>query len=87
MEETREVTPTATSGTGIIAAAVDLIRHHAGDREPVPRLSPTARTRLVAHRWGSDLHDLEDRVQRALMLCDGDTIEPHHLSLDATRRD
>lgn len=83
MEDTQEVTPTAAGGTGIIAAAVDLIRHHAGDRNPVPRLSAAARTRLVARSWGPDLTDLEDCVQRALVLCDGDLIEPHHLSLGA----
>lgn len=68
-------------GIGVIATAVSLIRCHAGDRQPIPRLSAAARTRLVAHPWEPGLAGLEDCIQRALVLCDSDVIEPFHLAL------
>lgn len=72
----------------MIATAVGLLRHHAGDRTPVPRLSATARRRLVEQAWEPDLAGLEACLQRALILCDGPLIEPEHLALgDRRRRD
>lgn len=69
------------SGIGIIAKAVSLIRRHAGDRHPVPQLSAAARTCLLAHPWDSGLETLEACIERALVLCESDVIEPRHLAL------
>lgn len=65
----------------IIAAAVSLIRRHAGERRPMPQLTAAARACLVAHPWAADLHGLEECIERALVLCDADTIDPCHLAL------
>lgn len=70
-----------TRGMGVIATAVSLIRRHAGDRQPIPRLSAAARTRLVTHPWGPGLNGLEDCIERALVLCESGVIEPNHLAL------
>lgn len=72
-------------GISVIAAATGLIRHHAGDRQPVPRLSSAARTSLAAYPWDAEMTGLEGCIKRALVLCDSDVIEPVHLGL--TRSD
>lgn len=68
-------------GISIVAAAVSLIRRNAGAQRANPRLSSAARACLVAKAWGPDLDGLEDCIARALVLCNGDTVEPRHLAL------
>lgn len=68
-------------GLDVIAAATGLVRHHAGERQPVPRLSSAARAHLVAYPWGPELAGLEACIKRALVLGDADVIEPVHLGL------
>lgn len=69
-------------GLRVIATAVGCIRQHAGERQPVPRLSPAARICLAAHAWDPQLEGLEDCIKRALVLCESDVIEPRHLALN-----
>ena len=45
-----------------------------------PRLSPEALKRLKAHRWPGNIRELENVLQRALLLCGADgLIKPAHL--------
>ena len=41
---------------------------------------------LMAHDWPGNIRELENQIQRAVLLCDGCTIEPKHLNLVGPRR-
>lgn len=43
------------------------------------RLSPAAEELLAAQAWEGNVRELRNVLSRALLLCDGDTIEPSHL--------
>ena len=44
-------------------------------------LSPAAVEALVAHRWPGNVRELQNSIERAVILCDNETIERRHLSL------
>lgn len=78
IRETRSQDP---APFGVVAYAVSLIRRHAGASPP--RLSDAARAHLQTHFWAPGYAGLEACIQRAIVLCDGQVIEPRHLPLDA----
>lgn len=63
-----------------------LVRHasHSGRRVPV--LNNEASNVLTGHRWEGNIRELENVMQRALILAPGDEIEPQHLFLPSARR-
>ena len=44
-------------------------------------LSAMAKAALTNHPWPGNVRELENAVQRALLMADGNTIEPEHLEL------
>lgn len=49
------------------------------------RLSASAHQRLLAHHWPGNIRELENCIESALVLTDGDIIEGHHLPLAGGR--
>jgi two-component system, response regulator FlrC len=62
-------------------ARVLLVCHAVAARRRVPELTLAAETQLVAHAWDGNIRELDNVVQRALILAPGDTIAPEHLYL------
>jgi DNA-binding NtrC family response regulator len=44
-------------------------------------LSPAALEELRAYPWPGNVRELQNCIERAVILCDGDTIQPRHLNL------
>ncbi|HEY9102569.1 sigma-54 dependent transcriptional regulator [Chitinimonas sp.] len=63
-----------------------LSRHASSSKRRVPAISKTAAQALTQHRWEGNIRELENVMQRALILAPGDEIEPEHLFLPAVRR-
>ncbi len=66
----------------IAALAAAMVVRHAGNRASLPWIAPDALEALVDHDWPGNVRELENVVQRALLLCGGDTILPEHLIFD-----
>ena len=50
---------------------------------PMLRFSPEARAAIGAHPWPGNVRELENAIERAVILCETDTITPGLLALDA----
>jgi two-component system response regulator AtoC len=48
-----------------------------------PPLSAAAQALLLEFEWRGNVRELANALERALILCEGGAIEPHHLRLDA----
>jgi DNA-binding NtrC family response regulator len=57
-----------------------------GDAAHAPRLSDDAAALLASHAWDGNIRELRNVIDRALLMCDGDTIEPEHLPLETLGR-
>ncbi|TKB47244.1 sigma-54-dependent Fis family transcriptional regulator [Ferrimonas sediminicola] len=66
----------------IVPLAEHLIARHQRGRGAVPQLSAAARDKLEGHGWPGNVRELENVVQRALILCVGDTIGADDLFID-----
>ncbi len=49
-------------------------------------LSPEARRMLHAYPWPGNVRELVNALERAALLCPGETIEPEHLPIEPVRR-
>jgi DNA-binding NtrC family response regulator len=49
--------------------------------KPPLRLAPDAVDELRGYGWPGNVRELQNCIERAVILCDGDTIHPRHLSL------
>ena len=47
--------------------------------------SPSALGELREHAWPGNVRELQNCIERAVILCDGDTILPRHLNLSLRR--
>lgn len=63
-----------------------LSRHASSSKRRVPAISKAAALSLTQHSWEGNIRELENVMQRALILAPGDEIEPEHLFLPAVRR-
>jgi DNA-binding NtrC family response regulator len=55
---------------------------HSRPGRAIPQLSPEAARRLMNYEYPGNIRELENIVQRILVHCDGETVEPHHLLAD-----
>lgn len=56
-------------------------------RQNVLGISPGAMRRLVEHRWPGNIRELENCIESAVVLSDGDAIKESHLALPPATRD
>ncbi|MBV8464874.1 MAG: sigma-54-dependent Fis family transcriptional regulator [Burkholderiales bacterium] len=61
-------------------------RHATASKRRVPTLTQAAADTLTQHSWDGNIRELENVIQRALILAPGDEIEPQHLFLPQIKR-
>jgi len=49
---------------------------------PSPKIPESIMRTLQEHAWPGNVRELENILERAVLMCDGDTIEPRDISLD-----
>ncbi|MBN2647016.1 MAG: sigma-54-dependent Fis family transcriptional regulator [Thiotrichales bacterium] len=66
----------------IVAIAERLIQRHCGSNRVRPVLSAQAMRRLLQHSWPGNIRELDNVIQRALLLMSSDTIQEVDILLD-----
>jgi len=56
-------------------------RHAESEGRTNLRLAPDSVNALERHRWPGNIRELKNVIERAVVVCTGDVIQPHHLSL------
>ena len=77
-----EIPPLRERRSEIRPLAEAFLAELGGGAERAPRLSGEAVRLLESHAWDGNIRELRNVINRALVLCDGDTIEPEHLPLE-----
>jgi len=57
------------------------------NKRPDLKISPAALRRIYAYSWPGNVRELENAIERAVILCSGDTIEPEDLLEEYDRAD
>jgi len=60
-----------------------LLSRHLRDGQPAPRIEPAALAKLRSHRWPGNVRELDNTMQRALILCDGETLRAEDIHFEA----
>jgi Nif-specific regulatory protein len=55
--------------------------HGKKHRRPTLSFSAAARARLLRHRWPGNIRELENCIESAVVLCEGEKIQPEHVAL------
>lgn len=74
--------PLAQRPGDIIPLAEHLIQKHQPTGQGVPKLNAAARNKLNQHTWQGNVRELENVIQRALILCEDATIDSQDLMLE-----
>jgi DNA-binding NtrC family response regulator len=60
-----------------------LNRYAVDFKKKVTGFSPAAIEKLRMYAWPGNVRELQNAIERAVLLCDGETIEPFHLTMDS----
>jgi two-component system response regulator FlrC len=66
----------------ILPLAMRLLASHVRPGERIPALHPAAAQLLLTHGWTGNVRELENVMQRALVMCDGDIVRDTHIVFD-----
>ncbi|MCF6299124.1 MAG: sigma-54 dependent transcriptional regulator [Thiomicrorhabdus sp.] len=66
----------------IAAIAERLLHRHCGATRVEPMVSAPAMKRLIEYPWPGNIRELDNVIQRALLMMSGDTIREHDILLD-----
>ena len=67
----------------ILPLARHLIGRHLRSGEAMPEITPEAESRLLAHRWSGNVRELDNLMQRALILCNDECIHASDIHFGA----
>lgn len=74
--------PLRERGDDVMIFAEHFLKRFADEMgKPVKCLSEEAISAIKSHTWPGNIRELENAIERAVILCDGDTIRPEHLMI------
>jgi DNA-binding NtrC family response regulator len=77
-----EIPPLRERGDDIIILARHFVDRFCRDLNKKPLLlAPAALDELRSYAWPGNVRELQNSIERAVILCEGDTIHPRHLNL------
>ena len=77
-----EIPPLRDRGRDTLILARHFVERFRGDlKKPALALSPAAIDALQRYPWPGNVRELQNCIERAVILCEGDAIQPQHLNL------
>jgi two-component system, NtrC family, response regulator AtoC len=77
-----DLAPLRERGNDVIELAEIFLKLHAiRYGKPVPQLSPSAQQTLLRHTWPGNVRELRNRIEQAVLMCTGDTLEAALLAI------
>ncbi|MDP6437267.1 MAG: sigma-54 dependent transcriptional regulator [Gammaproteobacteria bacterium] len=77
-----QVPPLRDRGLDVFILSENILARIAGEMQmPVPDLDPGAREKLAGYRFPGNVRELENMLERALTLCEDDTIRPGDIQI------
>jgi transcriptional regulator with GAF, ATPase, and Fis domain len=77
-----EIPPLRERAADIVTLARNFVDKFCRElNKPTLILAPTALDELRNYPWPGNVRELQNSIERAVILCEGDTIHPHHLNL------
>ncbi len=77
-----ELPPLRERAGDVALLANHFVQHHAlVEKRPALRLAEDSLVALERHHWPGNIRELKNVIERAVVICSGDVIEPRHLSL------
>ncbi|GAB4127555.1 sigma-54-dependent Fis family transcriptional regulator [Thermopirellula anaerolimosa] len=81
---TLRIPPLRERGDDILMLAEHFLTEFAARaRRPVPKLTPTAKARLMQHTWPGNIRELRNMMERAAYLCSQSILDADDLGLDS----
>jgi two-component system response regulator HydG len=78
-----EMPPLRLRGTDIVTLAEHFVRKIAlENHKRIDGLTEKARAKLMAHRWAGNVRELENTIERAIVLCDGPMLDDGDLPFE-----
>jgi two-component system response regulator HydG len=75
-----EMPPLRLRGGDILALAEHFLRRFAlENHKAIDGFSDRAKTKIRSHRWAGNVRELENAIERAVVLCEGSVIDDSHL--------
>jgi two-component system response regulator FlrC len=68
----------------ILPIAGYMLERHCSGRRTVPSITAAAKDKLQSHRWPGNIRELDNVIQRALILMTSDVVNAQDVSLEAT---
>jgi two-component system response regulator HydG len=79
-----EMPPLRVRGDDVFLLADEFLRRFAKENaKPINGFSERAREKLRSHPWAGNVRELENAVERAVVLCEDTLVEEDHLPLEA----
>ncbi|TSK05903.1 MAG: PEP-CTERM-box response regulator transcription factor [Geobacter sp.] len=79
---TIKLPPLRERGDDVLLLADNFLRLYCKENKKKVRLSPAAIAFLKRHDWPGNVRELKNRIQRAVIMCDGSSIGPLDLGCD-----
>jgi len=77
-----QIPPLRERGSDVLVLARHFVERFRGDlKKPTLSLSSAAIDELQRYPWPGNVRELQNCIERAVILCEGDAIQPQHLNL------
>lgn len=81
-----EMPPLRVRAEDILLLANSVLERRAAENaKRIEGFTSRAKSQLLGHAWAGNVRELENTVERAVVMCDGSLVDAHHLELETSQ--